>query len=179
LLSEELRVVAYYIILGEHEEVNMIMKGKVLSIVVLLLLASSLTMAASASTTKTPFYVKALMTITSAEFHAADNSRLLYKDVIEEGTFIDADGSTLGTVVCEIKEGVSVKTGIATAAGHFVFSYTTGETIEGTLTAKIQMYAPPTMPDLNGKFVGHGAMHVMGDLYLDTIGAVVFDGYSW
>lgn len=180
MLSKELRVVAYYVILGEHEEVNIIMKGKILSIIVLLFLASSLTMTASASTTKTPFYVKALATSTiGGPPHGADNSRLLYK-ATQEGTFADAGGSTLGTFVFEIMEGVSMKTGVGTVSGHFVFNFETGETIEGTITAKIQMYSEPGhLPDVNGKFAGHGDMHVMGDLYLDTIGAVVFDGYSW
>jgi hypothetical protein len=159
----------------------MIMKGKVLSVIVLLLLASSLTLVASASPTKTPFYVKTLTTSITGESHQADDSRLLYK-ATEEGIIEDAGGLTLGTFVFEVTEGVDMKTGIGTASGHFVFSFETGETIEGTMIAKLHMYAPPTPPDVNGKFVGHGDKHVMGDLYLVIEGTnafTVFDGCSW
>jgi hypothetical protein len=135
-------------------------------------------MVASAAT-KTPFYVKTRTTAMNLDWgHGADNTRILYK-VSEQGTFEDASGAILGTFVFEIIEGVSAKTGLGTAAGHFVFNYATGEIIEGTVTAKLHVYPPPTLPEVDGRFEGHGDMHVTGDLYLNTSGLLVFDGYSW
>jgi hypothetical protein len=156
----------------------MVVKGRVLTIVALLFLASSLTVA-SASRTKTPFYVKALPTAFNVEWsHQADNSQVIMK-LTEGGIIKDAQDEQVGTFALDIIEVVSIKTGRGTASGHFVINFDTGATIEGTLTAKIQMYiGTPTPPDVDGKFVGHGDMHVMGDLYL-MAEFLVFDGYSW
>jgi hypothetical protein len=97
----------------------------------------------------------------------------------EGGIIKDAQDEQVGTFALDIIEVVSIKTGRGTASGHFVINFDTGATIEGTLTAKIQMYiGTPTPPDVDGKFVGHGDMHVMGDLYL-MAEFLVFDGYSW
>jgi hypothetical protein len=156
----------------------MVVKGRVLTIVALLFLASSLTVA-SASRTKTPFYVKALPTAFNIEWsHQADNSQVIMK-LTEGGIIKDTQDEQVGTFALDIIEVVSIKTGRGTASGHFVINFDTGATIEGTLTAKIQMYiGTPTPPDVDGKFVGHGDMHVMGDLYL-MAEFLVFDGYSW
>ena len=160
--------------------IMIIMKGKVLSIVALVLFASSLTIV-SASKTTTPFYLKALGTAYNTEWsHQADNSLGIMK-VTEGGPVRNAQGQDVGTFAFDLVEVISLKTGRGIAAGHFTIDFDSGVSIEGTVTAKIQMYfAPPgQLPDVDGKFVGHGDMHVMGDLYLDTNAFVVFDGYSW
>lgn len=158
----------------------MIAKGKILTIIALLFLASSLTVT-NASRTKTPFYVKALPTAFNMEWsHQADNSQVIMK-LTEGGIIKDAQDEQVGTFALDIIEVVSIRTGRGTASGHFVIDFDTGETVEGTLTAKIQMYMdnPNQPPDVDGKFVGHGDMHVMGDLYLDSASLLIFDGYSW
>ena len=157
-----------------------IMKGKVLSIIALVFLASSITIT-SASTTKTPFYLKALATTMSVEWsHQADNSRGIMK-LTEGGIVRNAQDQEMGTFALDLIETLSMKTGAGTASGHFAINLNSGATIEGTITAKIQMYSN-LPPDVDGKFVGHGDMHVMGDLYLMIEGTnafIVFDGYSW
>lgn len=158
------------------------MRGKVLSIIALVFLASSITIA-SASTTKTPFYLKALATTMNVEWsHQADDSLGIMK-LTEEGEVRYAEGDVVGTFAFDLIETISMKTGRGTASGHFTINFNSGATIEGTVTAKIQMYIDtPTPPIVDGKFVGHGDMHVMGDLYLnteDTTSFVIFDGYSW
>lgn len=186
-LSKELRVVAHDIIASaraeSHEEVDkimMIVKGKIPAIIALLFLASSLAVA-SASKTQTPFYVKTFPTASNMEWmHQADDSRAIMK-VTEEGEIRDAEDNVIGTFAFDIIEGISLKTGRGTASGHFTIDFDSGATVEGTLTAKIQMYLnnPYQPPDVDGKFVGHGDMHVMGDLYLDSASLLIFDGYSW
>lgn len=98
----------------------------------------------------------------------------------EGGIIKDTQDQQVGTFALDIIEVVSIRTGRGTASGHFVIDFDTGETVEGTLTAKIQMYIdnPNQPPDVDGKFVGHGDMHVMGDLYL-MAEFLIFDGYSW
>jgi hypothetical protein len=158
----------------------MIVKGKILIIITLLFLASSLTVA-SASRTKTPFYVKALPTAFNMEWmHQADDSRGIMK-ITEEGEVRNAEGDAVGTFTFDLIETISMKTGRGTASGHFTINFYSEVTIEGTLTAKIQMDIdnPMQPPDVDGKFVGHGDMHVMGDLYLDSASLLIFNGYSW
>jgi len=160
--------------------IMMVVKGKILTIIALLFLASSLAVA-NASRTETPFYVKALALTSNMEWmHQADNSQVIMK-VTEGGIIKGKQDQQVGTFAFDIIEVVSIKTGRGTASGHFTLNYDTGETIEGTFTAKIQMYIdnPYQPPDVDGKFVGHGDMHVMGDLYLDSASLLIFDGYSW
>jgi hypothetical protein len=123
--------------------------------------------------------VKALPTAFNIEWsHQADNSQVIMK-LTEGGIIKDTQDQQVGTFALDIIEVVSIKTGRGTASGHFVINFDTGATIEGTLTAKIQMYiGTPTPPDVDGKFVGHDDMHVMGDLYL-MAEFLIFDGYSW
>jgi len=159
-------------------------KGKILSILALsfLLLASSITIA-NAPQTRTPFYFKAIPTTMSVEWsHQADNSLVIMR-VIEGGILNNTQGQTVGTWTIDVIESISIKSGKGTASGHFVMNFYSDATIEGTVTAKIQMYIGTTNPpDVDGKFVGHGDMHVIGALYLLVEGAnifLVFDGYSW
>jgi hypothetical protein len=171
-----------WLLKGEVKVIMTIMKGKVLSIIALVFLASSITIA-SASTTKTPFYLKALATTMNVEWsHQADDSLGIMK-LTEGGIVRDAQDQEVGTFAFDLIETISMKTGRGTASGHFAINFNSGATIEGTITAKIQMYIGTYLPpDVDGKFVGHGDMHVMGDLYLMIEGAnafIVFDGYSW
>ena len=159
-------------------------KGKVLSMLALslLLLASSIAIA-NASQTRTPFYLKAIGTFASFEWsHQADDSLVIMR-IIEGGILNNTEGQTVGTWTIDVIESISIKSGKGTASGHFVMNFYSDATIEGTLTAKIQMDIGTTNPpDVDGKFVGHGDMHVIGGLYLVVEGAnaiLVFDGYSW
>jgi len=157
-------------------------KGKVLSVLTLLLFAFSIAIV-NASQTRTPFYFKAIGTFASIEWsHQADNSLIIMR-VIEGGILNNTEGETVGTWTIDVVESISIKSGKGTAAGHFVMDFYSDTTIEGTLTAKIQMdIGTPNPPDVDGKFVGHGDMHVIGALYLVVEGAnmfLVFDGYSW
>jgi hypothetical protein len=159
-----------------------IMKGKVLSIVAFLLLASSLTIA-NASSTRTPFYLRAIPTSFYIEWtHQADGSHGIMK-IIEGGNVEFVPGETAGTWTMDIIEILSIKTGAGIASGHLVINFNFGTTVEGTITAKIQMHIGTNQPpDVDGKFVGHGDMHVKCDLYLIMEGnaaIIVLDGYSW
>ena len=165
----------------------MIVKGKVLSVIAFLLLASSLAVV-NASRTRTPFYFKAVvLTMTMEWEHPADNSHLIMK-IVEGGNVESEDGQTVGTWAMDIVEVLSGKTGRGTASGHLGIDFNSGVSVEGTITAKIQMYIGTSLPpDVDGKFVGHGDMHVMSDLYLimeergagNFVPVLVLDGYSW
>jgi len=160
------------------------LKGTVLNILALalLLLASSITIA-NASQTRTPFYLRAIATAINVEWsHQADYSLVIMR-VTEEGILNNTQGLTVGTWTIDVIETMSIKSGKGTASAQFVMNFYSGATIEGTMTAKIQYYIGTTLPpDVDGKFVGHGDMHVIGDLHLivEGINAIlVFDGYSW
>jgi hypothetical protein len=157
----------------------MIVKGKVLTIVALLFLASSLTVA-NASSPRTPFYLRAHPTYMSVEWmHQADDQLVIAK-IIEQGY---AEGDLLGNWTMDIMQVMRAK-GRATVAGHLVIYFNSGETIEtieGTVTAKIPDWTSQP-PDVDGVFVGHGAMNVKCDLYVvmeGTASVIVLEGYSW
>ena len=87
-----------------------IMKGRVLSIIALVLFASSLTIA-SASKTKTPFYLKALGTTYNTKWsHQADDSLGIMK-LTEGGPVKNAQDQEVGTFAFDLVEVISLKTG--------------------------------------------------------------------
>lgn len=159
-------------------------KGIVLILLVLatMFLALPLT-SVNASKTTNDFYLKMYMTTGYYEWeHFADNRRVIWH-LVEEGVVKDSLGQEVGTIALDVVETIDVKTGKGTVSAKYEINFYNGAMIEGTMTGKIQLYIGTTNPpDLNGKFVGHGDLHVMGDIYLlmEGINAVlVLDGYSW
>ena len=157
----------------------MIARGKVVAILALLFLASSLTLA-NASRPRTPFYLRAIPTNMYPEWmHQADNQLVVAK-IIEGGNVEFIPGQPVGTWTMDIVEIIRA-TGQATVSGHLVINFDSGSTIEGTVTARMPNFASQP-PDVDGKFVGHGDMHAECDLYVIMEGntpIIVLEGYSW
>lgn len=158
--------------------IMMVLKGTVLVAIALLVLASPITLTC-ATKARTPFYVEACVTAFNLEWsHQADNSRLI-QHMFEEFIVKNTEDEPIGTMTLDIVVIINMKTYQATATGQFVMSLSSA-TIEGTITAKVTSIGPEE--DIDGKFVGHGDMHVKGDIY-EKPGAygsiIIFDGYSW
>jgi len=147
-----------------------------------LFLAFPLTLV-NASKTTNDFYLKVYATAAYFEWeHFADNRRVIWH-LVEEGIVKDGLNLEVGTIVLDVVETIDIKTGKGTVSAKYEINFYTGAMIEGTMTGKIQMYIGTyDPPDLDGKFVGHGDMQVMGDIYLVVEGiavVLVLDGYSW
>ena len=69
-------------------------------------------------------------------------------------------------------------TSTSTITAQFVINFYSGAIIEGTITMEVT-YGGVIVSE--GKFVGHGDMHVIGDIYNvpGSTSAIVLDGYSW
>lgn len=159
-------------------------KGVVLVLLVLatMFLAFPLTLV-NASRTRNDFYLKVYATAAYYEWeHFADN-RLVIWHVVEEGVVKDSLGQAVGTIALHAVETIDVETGKGTVSVKYEINFYSGAMIEGTMTGKIQIYIGTyDPPDLDGKFVGHGDMHVMGDIYLIMEGqtpVLILEGYSW
>jgi hypothetical protein len=157
----------------------MIVRGKVVAILALLFLASSLTLA-NASRPVTPFYLRAIITNMEVEWvHQTDKNFVIAK-IIEGGNVEFTPGMPVGTWTMDIIEIVTAGAK-ATVAGHLVIDFDSGTTIEGTLNARIPDFALQP-PDIDGKFVGHGDMHVKCELAVIIEGytpVLILEGYSW
>jgi len=156
----------------------MIVRGKVVAILALLFLASSLTLA-NASRPVTLFYLRAIITNMEVEWvHQTDKNFVIAK-IIEGGNVEFTPGEPVGTWTMDIIE--IIKAGAkATVAGHLVIDFDSGTTIEGTLNARIPNFALQP-PDIDGKFVGHGDMHVECELRVIIEGytpVLILEGYS-
>jgi hypothetical protein len=147
----------------------MIVRGKVVAILALLFLASSLTLA-NASRPVTPFYLRAIITNMEVEWvHQTDKNFVIAK-IIEGGNVEFTPGEPVGTWTMDIIEIITAGAK-ATVAGHLVINFDSGTTIEGTVNARIPNFALQP-PDIDGKFVGHGDMHVECEL------GVIIEGYT-
>lgn len=111
--------------------------------------------------------------------HWADETQII-THYIEECILKDNTDATVGTISIDALHIINMKTGKATVAGQFIINFYSGETIEGTFTSKVA-YFTPQPPDVDGKFVGHGDMHVKGVIYdiPESPTDFILDGYSW
>ena len=160
-------------------------KGMALFLFVLATLFLASPMATvNASKTTNDFYLKMHATAFNVEWeHFADHRRVIWH-LVEEGVVKDGLGSEVGTIALDVMETFDNETGKGTVSAKYEINfYAHGEMIEGTMTGKLQFYIGTTKPpELDGKFVGYGDMHVMGDAYIIVEGmipVVVLDGYSW
>jgi len=147
-----------------------------------LFLASPMTMV-NASKTTNDFYLKVYATAFNVEWeHFADDRRVIWH-LVEEGVVKDGLGSEVGTITLDVMETFDMETGKGTVSAKYEIDFYSDEIITGTMTGKLQLYIGTTNPpDLDGKFVGHGDMQVIGDIYLLVEGmavVLVLDGYSW
>jgi hypothetical protein len=157
----------------------MIVRGKVVAILALLFVASSLTLA-NASRPRTPFYLRAVINNFYVEWwHQTDKQYVIAK-IIEEGNVEFTPGEPVGTWTLDVIE--IIRAGAkATIAGHLVINFDSGTTIEGTVNVKIPNFASQP-PDIDGKFVGHGDLHAECELDVILEGStsvIILEGYSW
>ena len=162
--------------------VTLAKKGMAMFLFVLatLFLASPMTMV-NASRTTNDFYLKVYMTAVSVEWEHFADDRQAIGHVVEEGVVKDGLDSEVGTITLDVVEIIDIKTNNATVTAKYEINFNSDEIIKGTMTGKIQNFAA-TPPDLDCKFVGHGDMHVMGNIYVIMEGMIpvlVLDGYSW
>jgi len=162
----------------------MIVKVKFVAILVLLFLASSLALA-SASKSVTPFYLRAIVSNMQVEWVHQTNKNFVVAKIIEGGNVEFTPGEPVGTWTMDIIEIITAGAK-ATIAGRLVIDFNSGTTIEGTATARIPNFALQP-PDIYGKFVGHGDMHVAceldviieGDAIVGYTPVLILEGYSW
>jgi len=135
----------------------------------------------NASKTRNDFYLKMYVTAFNLEWqHLADKRRVILH-LTEEGIVKDSQNQEMGTIALDVVEIIDLKTDKATVSAKYEIDFYSGAIIEGTMNGKLQNATRGT-PNLDGKFVGHGDMHVMGDIYLIMEGMIpvlILDGYSW
>jgi hypothetical protein len=151
------------------------MKVKLISMLLLLLLLPTITIANATPKGTAPFYyIGTNIVVDAAWQHTADDNQYIMK--YTETADLTTDGYVhAGTIMFDVVLIAKMDTGKATAFGKFVINLDSGEKIEGTMSGKINIYA--NQPDI--KFVGHGDIHVQGILSGSQLGGFILDGYSW
>ena len=154
-------------------------KMKVSGILVLACLTlASLIAIANASKTRTEFYLEAHVDIVGQmQVHIADDTTYILRYTVE-GFVETREHVDVGTISMDVVTIQRVRTP-ATVSAQFLINLDSGETIKGIATGT-ETFFPDGSIDLDGKFVGHGDMHVMGEVHeLPGPGAFYFDGNSW
>lgn len=165
-------------------------KGMVLTLLVFatLFLASPMAMV-NASKTTNDFYLKAYTPIVNIEWsrfvawqHSVEEYKRVLFHITEVGIVKDDLNVEVGTITLNIvAEVLDIEALTGTLTAKYEINFYSGGIIMGTLTAKVLNAILPDM-EIDGKFVGHGEMNVMGDIYFIWEGTTpfgVFDGYSW
>jgi len=144
-----------------------------------------------ASKTTNDFYLKAYITsqVIIDWYHFAGTNlgdKLFPKYVLfhvtEEGILENVDNVEVGTITVDIvAEILDIEALTGTVTGKYEINFYSGEIIMGTITGKLLKALASDM-EWDGKFVGHGDMNVIGELYIieeDNFPVLVLDGYSW
>ena len=152
----------------------------VLLVLATLSLASPMAMV-DASKTTDDFYLKVYFTTLDIEWqHNADN-KVVIMHLTQGGIVKDGLNVELGKITLNIIEVLNIESLTGTVTAKYEIKYYSGEIIKGTMTGKLQNAILQEV-ELDGKFVGHGDMHVKGEIYLIMEGGaqiLVLDGYSW
>jgi len=159
-------------------EIRIATKGKVLAVLAFLFLASSVTIA-NASQTRTGFYLEArnLSMVGESWVNVADGVAMILKYTVE-GVVETGEHVKVGTIHMDIVTIIGARAPGTFSAG-FVINFYSGKTVEGTMTGT--QIVTDVGVDVEGIFVGHGDMHVMGsgnDIDGQP-GTMILDGYSW
>jgi hypothetical protein len=167
--------------LAQRREVRVIVickkSGALLALAFLLLPYSM--MVASASRTETPFWLEAhVWPVGEMRLHLADGAVGIWKYAVE-GFVETSEPVEVGTINMDIIV-IGRARKAATVSGQFVIDFYSGETVEGTITGTEMVYPSSGIVELDCKFVGHGDIHVMGEVHaLPDPGVIYFEGYSW
>jgi hypothetical protein len=153
-------------------------KGKVLAALAFLFLASSITMA-NASQARTEFYLEAPNCSMVGEpwVNVADGVAMIMKYTVE-GVVETCEHVEVGTIHMDVVTIIGARVP-GTFSARFVIDFGSGKTVEGTITGT--QIITNVGVDVEGRFVGHGDMHVMGSVNdIDgQPGTLILDGYSW
>ena len=159
--------------------IRIVAKVKVLVILAFMFLASSITIV-NASQTRTVFHLEAPNCSMVGEpwVNVADGVAMIMKYTVE-GIVKTGEHVEVGTIHMDVVTVIGERVR-GTFSARFVINFYSGKTVEGTITGT-QTIIPDVRVDVEGRFVGHGDMHVMGIVndIDEQAGTLIFDGYSW
>jgi hypothetical protein len=151
--------------------------GKVLAALAFLFLASSITIA-NASQARTEFYLEAHCSMVGEPWvNVADGVAMILKYTVE-GVVETREHVEVGTIHMDVVTIIGARAP-GTFSARFVIHFSSGKTVEGTMTGT--QIITNVGVDVEGRFVGHGDMHIMGSVNdIDgQPGTLILDGYSW
>ena len=109
--------------------------------------------------------------------NVADGVAMILKYTVE-GVVETREHVEVGTVHMDVVTIIGARAP-GTFSVRFVIHFSSGKTVEGTMTGT--QIITNVGVDVEGRFVGHGDMHIMGSVNdIDgQPGTLILDGYSW